>query len=565
MKPLMKLTTFVLFGIFTAAGAFAQHENLNSKVESATPEKALMDLKIQGEQIQKDPIRSLMLHQNGRLKPFDTFAKESILFLNGSYQRTGLHPVQAYLALITSPTAPYVEFIEVRDPALRVQLGFMKSKRFMSLADLESSNISSLAEPLFKKQEENSKSLTSSEKTVLETFNQAMLLQALIRGEHLSRAVDYSFLKNTHGADGTSTEVQAALREYIQCLSKGDCEQTSKAQALLNTSAKQETPEMFKHYFEKTRAEIFYNDSRPFLAASLLYILAGVLFSLSFTRNKIGVQKLLWFLVLPVALHILGLGLRVYITQFAPVTNMYGTMIWVSLGVTVFSILLFLLYKNIYVLCAAVIGSGLILMLTEQIPLILSPDLDPIVAVLRSNFWLSTHVTTITISYSAFTVAAILGNIALIRIWTHKENDKFFKEYSHYAYRMIQLGCFLLTVGIILGGVWADYSWGRFWGWDPKETWALIADVGFLALLHARVVGWVRPFTLLAFSPVAYLLVIMAWYGVNFILAAGLHSYGFSSGGALAVAIYVAIQGVILALGLVRYFKLQRVRPPLHG
>lgn len=244
---------------------------------------------------------------------------------------------------------------------------------------------------------------------------------------------------------------------------------------------------------------------------------------------------------------------------------MYGTMIWVSLGVATFSAILYLLYKNPYVLAAAMLCSGFILMLTEQIPMILSPDLDPIVAVLRSNFWLSTHVTTITISYAAFTVAAVLGNIALIRVWIYKDNESFFKEYSHYAYRMIQLGCFLLTVGIILGGVWADYSWGRFWGWDPKETWALIADVGFLALLHARIAGWLKPFTLLALSPVAYLLVIMAWYGVNFILAAGLHSYGFSSGGALVVAIYVAAQMIILSLGLWRYFRLQIKAPPLHG
>ncbi|MGZ3748070.1 MAG: hypothetical protein ACXVCD_12090, partial [Pseudobdellovibrionaceae bacterium] len=97
-----------------------------------------------------------------------------------------------------------------------------------------------------------------------------------------------------------------------------------------------------------------------------------------------------------------------------------------------------------------------------------------------------------------------------------------------------------------------------------KETWALIADVGFLSLLHARIAGWLKPFTLLAFSPVAYLLVIMAWYGVNFILAAGLHSYGFSSGGALVVAIYVAVQMIILALGFWKYFKPQTIGQPLH-
>ncbi|MGZ3746466.1 MAG: cytochrome c biogenesis protein, partial [Pseudobdellovibrionaceae bacterium] len=500
MKNLMRSAIILSLELLFASTVYAQHEGMNPKIESATPEKAVMDLKLQGEQIQIDPIRSLMLHQNGRLKPFDTFAQESILFLNGSYKRTGLHPVQTYLALMTSSTAPYVELVEVRDPELRVQMGFMKSKRFMSLADLESSNISSLAEPLFKKQEENSKSLTSAEKTVIETFNQSMLLQAIIRGDHLAQAADFSFLKKNHAEGNTSPEVQTALREYVQCLMSAECNQASKAEALLTVSAKQETPDMFKHYFEKTKAEIFYNDFRPFFWASLFYILLGVLFSLSFTRNKIGAKWLSIALLLPLGLHILGLGLRVYITQFAPVTNMYGTMIWVALGVTLFSTLLYILYSNVYVLCAALICSGLLLMLTEQIPLILSPDLDPIVAVLRSNFWLSTHVTTITISYAAFTVAAVLGNIALIRVWIFKENDAFFKEYSHYAYRMIQLGCFLLTVGIILGGIWADYSWGRFWGWDPKETWALIALLCYLVILHGRYTNWVTQFAYAAWT-----------------------------------------------------------------
>jgi ABC-type transport system involved in cytochrome c biogenesis permease subunit len=120
----------------------------------------------------------------------------------------------------------------------------------------------------------------------------------------------------------------------------------------------------------------------------------------------------------------------------------------------------------------------------------------------------------------------------------------------HLAYRAIQLGVFLLTTGIILGGWWADYSWGRFWGWDPKESWALIADLGFIAILHARYVGWLNNFAILAAAPIAYLLVVMAWYGVNFILAAGLHSYGFSSGGATIVAVFVSVQLTIFAAGV---------------
>ncbi|MCB0379328.1 MAG: cytochrome c biogenesis protein CcsA [Bdellovibrionales bacterium] len=98
-----------------------------------------------------------------------------------------------------------------------------------------------------------------------------------------------------------------------------------------------------------------------------------------------------------------------------------------------------------------------------------------------------------------------------------------------------------MAAGTILGGVWADYSWGRFWGWDPKETWAFIALMGYLALLHARLVGWVKDFGILAGSVVSFSLVIMAWYGVNFVLGAGLHSYGFGAGGVEYVSAFVGL------------------------
>jgi ABC-type transport system involved in cytochrome c biogenesis permease subunit len=149
----------------------------------------------------------------------------------------------------------------------------------------------------------------------------------------------------------------------------------------------------------------------------------------------------------------------------------------------------------------------------------------------------------------------LLGNSVLVLALLGRLKAETLKQFGHITYRAIQLGVFLLTTGIILGGWWADYSWGRFWGWDPKETWALIADIGFIAILHARYVGWLKDFGILAASPIAYLLVIMAWYGVNFILAAGLHSYGFSSGGATLVVSFVSFQLILFTLTLIRIKK----------
>jgi ABC-type transport system involved in cytochrome c biogenesis permease subunit len=105
------------------------------------------------------------------------------------------------------------------------------------------------------------------------------------------------------------------------------------------------------------------------------------------------------------------------------------------------------------------------------------------------------------------------------------------KPLSNFIYRAMQVGVLLIAAGTILGGVWADYSWGRFWGWDPKEVWALITLLVYLIPLHGRFAGWVSTFGLVAASVVCYLSVIMAWYGVNFILGVGLHSYGFVEGG----------------------------------
>lgn len=528
------------------------------KPPAISAEKALNEFKFIAQNIQLEGIRNLPVHHNGRLKPLDTLAREVIMYLNGSYSRFSVHPVQTYLALTRYENAGYVEILELRDIQVRQELGFLKEKRFYSLADLQNTQLGSIADPIIKKQEQNSKSLNSHDKAILEVLQQASLLSEIISAQHLMQSADYTFLDNSNhskamnGSPQLNTQVQEQIKKYFQSLSSPADEQKVESASLISLVRAQKVPELFQHSLTKMETEVFFNNFQFFFWSSILSILFGFCFFMPLFKNKISYKITTILYAIPIILLTIGLSYRVYLTTFAPVTNMYTTMLWVAFGVMIFSLLLFILYKNYILPGLTLIASGLMLLLTHQIPLILSPDLDPIVAVLRNNFWLSTHVTTITISYAAFTIAMVLGNVALVRLWFFKDNEAYFKEYSHYAYRMIQLGCFLLTMGIILGGIWADYSWGRFWGWDPKETWALIADLGFLAILHSRLVGWMTPFSLLAWSPVAYLLVIMAWYGVNFVLAAGLHSYGFSSGGAAAMGIFVIVQIILLIAGFTR-------------
>ena len=150
----------------------------------------------------------------------------------------------------------------------------------------------------------------------------------------------------------------------------------------------------------------------------------------------------------------------------------------------------------------------------------------------------------------AFALALGIANITLGYLLVRSSNREAIGALSRFTYKAIQVGVLLLAAGIILGGVWADYSWGRFWGWDPKEVWALVALLGYLCVLHARFAGLVGYRGLAALAVVCFSLVVIAWYGVNFVLGAGLHSYGFGGGGqgwvSTAIALELAFAGAAL-------------------
>jgi ABC-type transport system involved in cytochrome c biogenesis permease subunit len=539
---------------------------LGSTAQAAgTPSEEFLQL---ARAIPAKAIENLPLQSNGRMKPFDTFARESLLYMTGKYKWWGLTSVQTYLALVTQDSAKDLEIIEVRNPDLRVTLGFQKDKRYFSVSQLETSALEAKVRALLPREEQNDRTLTPEEKNLLEVSHQFNLARAVLSGQHFLMGLEFlagSSSGHEHGSPhgtsmgtsmGISSEDSGAGRtrqtatRFLQAVASKDPAQSVYARDLVLQAKTVPVTELLRSYREKADLEVLYNKVDPFFVAGLLYLLLGLLLLFPVTRESMTGKGFFGVFLLPVLIHGLGFAARVYITGFAPVTNMYGTMVWVAFGVALFSLALYKIYRHLVSTGLLVTAAGLILMLTHNMPLILSPDMDPVVAVLRSNFWLTIHVLTITISYAAFTAAMLLGNAALIRAVIKPNDRNFFAKYGHLAYRMIQLGVFLLSAGIILGGVWADYSWGRFWGWDPKETWALIADLGFLMILHARYVGWVREFGLLASSTVGYLLVIMAWYGVNFILATGKHSYGFSSGGVVFVTVFVSLQVLLLAVAL---------------
>lgn len=232
-----------------------------------------------------------------------------------------------------------------------------------------------------------------------------------------------------------------------------------------------------------------------------------------------------------VGFQLFGFFCRVVLAGRPPVSNMYETVIWVAFMSSVFALVLELIYRRGVILLAGSLVSALGLVLADQLPLALDPKISPLVPVLRSNYWLTIHVLTIVSSYAAGTLAWGLGNVSLAMLAFGHPGRQGLRTLAQLTYRALQIAVLLLAAGTFLGGWWAVDSWGRFWGWDAKEVWALIALVCYVIPLHAKLIGWVRDFGLAVSAVLCYSAIVMAWYGVNFVLGTGLHSYGVGSGG----------------------------------
>jgi ABC-type transport system involved in cytochrome c biogenesis permease subunit len=511
------------------------------------------------EKLDTTSIRTLPTHDSGRLKPLDTLARETMLFITGSRKPFGLDSLSMFVTLMTEPEAAKLPIIEIRSVDLRKELQLDTNRRHYSAEEIQQAGLPQKVGPLIEKQQRNSKSLNEQENSMLEVYQQWALTQAVVSGQVLLAGIDFSNLMNTSRPEGQvsiAPDLMEQTKRVISSAADGQLDPVA-VKELDATIRTQPVPDLFRSQLDKMGLEVSLYRTHVFWIAAIFYLLAAVLLWLSIKDARLK-PFFIGALAGALIFHLGGFATRVYITGFAPVTNMYGTMLWVAFGVSLFATILYRMYRSATLVAILYAGSGIVLVLTEGFPLILNPGLDPVVAVLRSNLWLTIHVLTITISYAAFTITMLLGNYAMIKNAFGRLGAAEIKDLSHHAYRMIQLGVFLITVGIVLGGVWADYSWGRFWGWDPKETWALIADLGYLAILHARISGWITPLGILLASPVAYLLVIMAWYGVNFVLAAGLHSYGFSKGGAMWVSIFVGLQLLLTLFSALRHYQSKR-------
>lgn len=282
---------------------------------------------------------------------------------------------------------------------------------------------------------------------------------------------------------------------------------------------------------------------RPYVWA-LITTLLGLFLLVTLPTPKLGIL----FSLFTILIQTIAIIARVYISGRAPITNMYETVIFSGFGALSISLILYYFKKDKIYVFSGLAYNFLTLLMSIFANNMLSPSITPLVPVLRDNFWLSTHVTAVILSYAALSVSWILANLVLLQ---STFNIKMFHHYKETTmipliYNCVKIGVVLLSAGVILGGIWADYSWGRFWGWDPKETWSLIVLLIYMAILHGKYTSWISYKRFVPLIAVAFLSVLMAWFGVNYILATGLHSYGFSEGGAIFLTSMFMVQFVIL-------------------
>lgn len=277
------------------------------------------------------------------------------------------------------------------------------------------------------------------------------------------------------------------------------------------------------------KAESFYLQM-PLIPVAIFLYSTGVIFLLFFSK---GGRTLIAIAFL---LHTIILLLRCFILVRPPVSNMFETVIyvpWISVGLS----LLFDWKKKQSVLLVCGALSAIILMLLLKVTG-LNEKMENVQAVLDSQFWLLIHVLMVVGSYGIFILAGILAHIELVR------NSE--KVPASPLLPLLYLGTVTLIGGTLLGGIWAAQSWGRFWDWDPKESWAFVSSCVYLLLIHAYRFGKIGTKGLAMGAIVGLIAISFTWYGVNYILGTGLHSYGFGSGGEGWYYLYVASEAVFL-------------------
>ncbi len=315
------------------------------------------------------------------------------------------------------------------------------------------------------------------------------------------------------------------------------------------------------------KAEVIYNNYSLFNKSIILYVISLLISIFYLQKNNNLIYKNIYKLNLVIftlasICHLLGILLRIFILQRPPVANLYESILFVGLLIAIISLIIECVRRDgIGLFTGSLICCALQFIANSYASA--GDTLGVLIAVLDNNFWLGTHVIAITSGYGCCLVLSALSHAYLFKSCLIQKNkslqnlhDNYLGSLKKYILLMCLLSLFLTLLGTILGGIWADQSWGRFWGWDPKENGALLICLWLTALLHGRISGQLSDLIFITGAALTSIMVMLAWFGVN-VLATGLHSYGFTENIAHNLLLFVALE-IMLVLGLLTICKTRK-------
>ena len=484
----------------------------------------------------------------GRMKPVNTFASELLRKLSKKDNYEGLDGNQVLISMLENPIVWYnipLIYIDKKNDSIRKILGTPKGEKHVALVDLFDKQGNYKLEP-YLRAATSTNTPNQFEKDFIKTHEKFFLLNAALSGSVLrifpkpddenNKWVSPPALNEVKfsGMDSVYTrQIIPLYREELQAAKKtGDYEKAEYYINSINKFQEKYGSEVLPDQ-KKIDAELFLNKYDVFRTIYRYYLMFGILllFILIFQifkdnkliRILINVFKSL--VVLVFLMHTVGLIMRWYVSGHAPWTDAYESMIYVAWATQFFGLALG--RKSNLTIGATAFVTAIILYFAHQ------SWLDPAIANLKpvlDSYWLMIHVAVIVASYGPFILGSILGIISLLlMILTTKKNKAKIKlnieELTIVTEMSLTIGLVMLTIGNFLGGQWANESWGRYWGWDPKETWALVSIMVYAFVIHMRLVpGFRGKWTFNFAAMIAVATVLMTYFGVNFYLS-GLHSY----------------------------------------
>jgi ABC-type transport system involved in cytochrome c biogenesis permease subunit len=344
-------------------------------------------------------------------------------------------------------------------------------------------------------------------------------------------------------------DVQPAVRSYAKMASAFHGDNSGNFNQAV-TQYRDSLKPQFETELNRTSLEYAYNRFSPFYKSTVIYLIAFLLACSTWFNGSEWTRKAAFYLIaLSAIVHTGGLITRMYLEGRPPVTNLYSSAVFVGWGAVLLGLIIERIYKDgVGAAIASIVG---VLSLIVAHNLALSGDTMGVLrAVLDTNFWLATHVVIITLGYASTFFSGFLAIVYIMRgFFTKSLDQETSKSLTRMVYGVVCFSTLFSFVGTILGGIWADQSWGRFWGWDPKENGALLIVIWNAIILHARWGGMIRERGLMNLAVFGNIVTAFSWFGVN-MLNVGLHSYGFMDAAFKWLMIFNASQVLIIAIGI---------------